>query len=135
MYFYDRRKDLVLDLIRKEFGRGKGAYAAFADDSGIAATTVSRWFMNGEGRRNIGEEVARRIENKYRLSPGSLVFPESGRDIKSSRHGDPWPFPITLEEWEGIDATGKAAVRQMMRALVPQKESSGPGRHKKSDEE
>ena len=85
------RAEAVLSLIRQRFG---GSYAAFAADFGIAPSTVSRWYMKGKGRKNIGEDTAREIEDKYGLERGALVVPDkkSGRPSVVS-FAKPWPFP------------------------------------------
>jgi hypothetical protein len=44
----------------------------FGERVEVAEQTVSRWFQKGDGRKNIGEKVARRIESKLCLPRGWL---------------------------------------------------------------
>jgi hypothetical protein len=121
--FYEQRRDRVAALIRTKFGEGKGAYAAFASEFGIAPPTVSRWFMSAdkEGHRNIGEEIARRIEKKYKLPPGYLVMPEhislpkGSVVVQMTQAAQPWPFPITREQYEAIPDLGKGEINLLMK--------------------
>jgi hypothetical protein len=45
---------------------------AFGELVEVSEATVSRWFQTGAGRKNIGEKVARRIEDKLGLPRGWL---------------------------------------------------------------
>lgn len=69
MNVYQQRQAKVAVIIRDKFGDEK---VQFADAVGIAASTVSRWFMSGKGRKNIGEDSARKIEGKLNLPQHSL---------------------------------------------------------------
>lgn len=82
--YYKLREDIVFKLIQSKFA---GKKSDFAKDLGIAPETVVRWFMKKKGRRNIGEEIARRIEKKYSLRTGTLVMPEADVNEIAVRSG------------------------------------------------
>lgn len=71
--YFQRRAAIVKQLIENGF---EGSKVRFADKIGIDPTTVSRWYMTGPGRKNIGEKMARRIESKCGLASGALVYPD-----------------------------------------------------------
>lgn len=128
MGYYKLREERVLALIREKFGEGRGAFVEFANDIGIAATTVSRWFMDGEGRRNIGEEVARRIETKYRLDPGYLVMPEmklGSKVVSLPHHGEPWPFKsVPFKRYDKLDHDDKVKVEDRVKTAIEEFEAN-----------
>lgn len=63
MDIYDARRTRVATLMR-ERGLNKSAFGELVD---VNPNTVSRWFQTGDGQKNIGEKVARRIEEKLGL--------------------------------------------------------------------
>lgn len=62
------RAKRTADLIQKEF---QGVRASFARKIEVAETQVARWFMakDNKHRRNIGEKMARHIEDRCGLAP------------------------------------------------------------------
>lgn len=104
MNFYEKRRDLVAELIRKRFGSEKGAYAKFGEKVKIAESTVSRWFSTpgSKGHRRIGEEVARHIEDKCDLPRGSLVMPELGLPLEKRSKASSQAPTGTLEASEPL---------------------------------
>lgn len=79
MTVYEQRQSKVAAIIRDRFGDGK---TQFAEATDIAPSTVSRWFMKGDGHKNIGEKIARKIESRLKLGKYSLDS------------DDPVPMPV-----------------------------------------
>jgi transcriptional regulator with XRE-family HTH domain len=63
MDIYDARRARVATLMQER----KLNQSAFGELVDVNPNTVSRWFQTGAGRKNIGEKVARRIEEKLEL--------------------------------------------------------------------
>ena len=76
MDIYKLRLQAVDRLIRERYGEARGGKKKFADATGIEATSVTRWFMTGPGRRNIGDETAEKIEAALKLAPGTVMHPQ-----------------------------------------------------------
>jgi hypothetical protein len=69
MTVYEQRQTKVAAIIREKFHDGKNQFAEAVD---VAPSTVSRWFMKGDGHKNIGEKIARKIESRLKLGKYSL---------------------------------------------------------------
>lgn len=100
----------------------------FANDVHIAATTVSRWFMEGDGHRNIGEEVARRIEAHYKLPTGYLVMPEvkfGSNVVPMPRPDDHWPFKsVSFKRYDKLTHDDKVKVEDRVKQAVEEFEAN-----------
>lgn len=90
--YYRLRQQLVEELIKHRYADSKAAFAQVVD---IAPATVSRWFMRGKGRKNIGEDIARKIEKALGLPGGSLVLPEINSRPQTTAT---WADALTQEE-------------------------------------
>ena len=75
MDVFKLREQLVKTLIAKRYG---GSKAAFARDIHKSPTTVSRWFMKGPNHKNIGEDVARHIEDAITVPRGTSAMVSIG---------------------------------------------------------
>ncbi len=89
MTLYDIRRDIVAQLLESRFDGNK---AALARAIGKDATTVSRWFSDTENRKNIGEQVAREIEERLALPRYTLDGPaaHSAREPAPREYLDSW---------------------------------------------
>ena len=76
MDIYEARRLAVLELIRSRFA---GKQVAFVEATGIPASYVSRMLKQpGEAtRKRIGEDIARKIEDKLGLKADAVVSPIS----------------------------------------------------------
>jgi hypothetical protein len=119
MGYYRLREKRVLELIHKRHGEGRGAFVAFAGEFGIAPSQVSRWFMPGDNRRNIGEDMARRIEDKYKLDRGYLVMPEETHTSSVVSIQQPWPFlPVTRKQYDDLSNEAKQQILGFIQAKL-----------------
>lgn len=118
MDYFRLRQKRVLALIHERHGEGRGAFVAFAEEFEIAPSQVSRWFMSGENRRNIGEDMARRIEDKYKLGRGYLVMPEAETVAPSNVAPmlKPWPFPTPREKYDLLSDRQQGAIEEHIRS-------------------
>jgi hypothetical protein len=134
MDYYRLREKRVLALIHKQHGKGRGAFVAFAGEFGIAPSQVSRWFMPGENRRNIGEDMARRIEDKYNLDRGYLVMPEETHTSSVVSMQQPWPFlpTVTREQYDHLPQPTKDKILGYLEGKVSEAEIPANTGRKKS---
>lgn len=104
MDIYEARRLAVLELIKARFDGHQGGFALAAD---ISPSYVSR-MLKPEGdaaRKRIGEDIARKIEDRLRLAADTLVSPiienDDGRKPslaqRMSYQADKVP-PLTWEE-------------------------------------
>lgn len=92
MDYYKLRAELVRELIRTSFN---DSFAQFSAHTGIDTTIISRWFSKKKGKKNIGEDMARKIEDMCGLDRGTLVVPDKLAAIEAGvfKIGKAWPFP------------------------------------------
>ncbi len=87
------REKHVGELIRERFDGKKSAFAKAVD---VDPSIVSRW-LTRKNHKNIGEQLARQIEDKLGLEPNSLDRDAElavGESKSASGHG--WPFSPAL---------------------------------------
>lgn len=63
------RKENITTILKAQFGDKK---VSLAHAIGKNPVVVQRWFSEGKGRRNLGDKVAREIEDKLHLPRGWL---------------------------------------------------------------
>lgn len=63
------RKENITSILKSQFGDKK---VSLAQAIGKNPVVVQRWFSEGKGRRNLGDKVAREIEDKLQLPRGWL---------------------------------------------------------------
>jgi transcriptional regulator with XRE-family HTH domain len=89
---YEARLGAFKALLRDRFHR---VQKDLAEAAGIAPTTISR-ILNGT--KNIGDELALRLETKLELEPGAVVYPwsEGWADERAAVSEEP-PLPEPLD--------------------------------------
>lgn len=134
--YFQHRAALVKALIQSAF---EGSQVRFAEKVGVSPTTVSRWFMAGGGRKNIGENMARRIETKCALPSGALVYPEGvmkptpreERLLEAFREAAE-PIQATIERALGVipnsPPLSDTGVMRVLQKLPPEKPKPTPKR-------
>ena len=116
------RQDKVRELIREQHG---GTQASFADRIGQPANYVSRMLSNRAGKKNIGEKLARLIEERHGKPVGWL----DGLGLAGPAKEGVVLFgiPITREgvqvgaEWEKLDPSVREQVRVLIETMVAAK--------------
>lgn len=123
MGYHELRQERVRALIRD---RCKNKKSIFARDTGIDPTIVSRWFMKGAGRKNIGEELARLIEGTYELPKGSLVMPElTSPQSNVVSINQAWPFaPVTRKQYDDLPDLDKGEIIGLIKTKVREFEAN-----------
>lgn len=117
---YPIRRLRVRELIE---GRFNGSQTEFADEAGVPDTTVSRWFSQKEGKKNIGEKLARRVEENLKLEPYSLDREDNAQFMVSEASAVYWGEATAEEarvghEWGKLDEPLRSHVRVMIESLV-----------------
>jgi DNA-binding transcriptional regulator YdaS (Cro superfamily) len=112
MDYYRIRLRHVEAILRDEF---EGSQTAFAEEIGVAESTVSRWFMQGPGRKNIGEKNARRIESSLGLAIGALDRKEMAKEefVRTLTPTDPNLAKI-FDRWRNVSDITKGRVLQLI---------------------
>lgn len=64
------RKIRIAELIEQEGGQRKFAERIGSDEAYVSS------ILSDKSKRNLGDELARRVETAYELEPGSLDFPD-----------------------------------------------------------
>lgn len=64
------RKIRIAELIEQEGGQRKFAERIGSDEAYVSS------ILSDKSKRNLGDELARRVETAYQLEPGSLDFPD-----------------------------------------------------------
>lgn len=59
---YEIRLRNLERILEENYGGERGARARLAEDLGVSATQISRYFLAGKYHQNIGDDMARRIE-------------------------------------------------------------------------
>jgi hypothetical protein len=142
MDVYRNRRERVQHLIDTRFK----TKAAFAEAAGVDnPSTVSRWFLvdeeTGKYYKNIGEELARRIERKLDLQRYELDRP-LGVDAPKKEHNGQrpsretsWPFAFSPDDFLELDPDQQIEIGEIVEDRVQRfKAKNGPRRRKKSDE-
>lgn len=102
------------------------SFTEFASRIGVAESTVSRWFMEGPGRKNIGEKNARRIENALGLERHSL-------DHDSDKLATEFIAISWLEDFLQLEPEQKAQINEIVEdRIIRFRATNGPKRRKKS---
>lgn len=123
MDYHRLRRRHVRSIILNDF---KDSYADFAARVGVAESTVSRWFMAGPGRKNIGEKNARRIEDALGLEPHSL-----DRDV--DKLVSEFTAVSWLEDYLQLELEQKTQISEMVEDRIARfKAANGRKRPKKS---
>lgn len=124
------RRDLVKGLLEgPPFLSNQRAFAEAIDTD---PTTVSRWFMDGKGKKNIGEESARKIEARLKLPPGSLVLPEKRnhplptvKELSELHHQEEQLLDV-FRELDVFDRTIVIEQARGIRAVSKRRKSNDP---------
>lgn len=86
MDIHDIRRLRVKQLITEKFG---GSAAKFCLEAEISTSYLSRIFTNNPAhRRNMGERLARAVEQKLGLEDGALDMPPADRGLEFTAEGD-----------------------------------------------
>lgn len=117
----DRRQARVRELIRERFD---GNQTKFAEAVGCEQNYISRVLSNGEHRKNIGEQMARRIEKSLRLP--ALWLDADGGKAQVSERVTFYGMEISKEavllarEWDQLQPAWREQVRTLIEMLVAQ---------------
>lgn len=123
MDYHRIRRRHVRAIILNDFN---DSYTDFATRVGVAESTVSRWFMEGQGRKNIGEKNARRIEEALGLEPHSL-------DRDSDKSATEFIAVSWLEDFLQLDPAQKTQISEIVEDRILRfKAANGHKRGKKS---
>lgn len=120
--YYRIRRANVRELILKRY---RDVFADFAEAVGVDQTTVSRWFMDGPGRKNIGEKNARRIENVLKLRDHALDIKGEASKVSAPPHQGS-DVILSTEEMEFLNAF-RAAPEPVQKALMNALSLGPPG--------
>lgn len=129
MDVYALRALRVKELIDRDFS---GKQAAFADAVDIASSTVSRWFMPGQGKKRIGDRTAVKIEQRLGLPSGAMLAPG---DVHAERRKaqvvsmpvrDPesWPFSFSRERFDRLTERQKGQIEGAIKHMLNEFEAA-----------
>lgn len=90
-------------------------FAARIDQS---PSYTSRMLQTGKNRKNIGEEMARRIEHLCGKPSGWLDIDEDARTTGRSNSKEHWPFNFPRQEWEELSQVERRAAEQQFRIFL-----------------
>jgi hypothetical protein len=130
MDYHSNRRRHVRAIILNDF---KDSYTDFATRVGVAESTVSRWFMMGAGRKNIGEKNARRIENALDLAPHSLDRDDDKLLVLQKTKS--WELQAFYDDFMQLEPAQKTQIIEIVEDRITRfKAANGPKRRKKSVE-
>jgi transcriptional regulator with XRE-family HTH domain len=114
MDIYETRRTRVTLLI-KRLGLN---YSQFGDRVEVAPQTVSRWFRDDKHAKNIGEKVARRIEELCDLPRGWLDGVDTVAEVAATYNAEPMRLETLLSLLAVQLDTATAANRPLIADLM-----------------